>query len=114
MRISDWSSDVCSSDLHAGRYRIRGQKIFITWGEHELAENIIHLVLARLPDSPDGSRGISPFLVPKYHVNDDGTLGPRNDLRCVSLDRQSVVKGKRLSVRVEHGGRRLLKKKKKQ
>src|SRR3546814_4943438 len=86
MRISDWSSDVCSSDLHAGRYRIRGQKIFITWGEHELAENIIHLVLARLPDSPDGSRGISPFLVPKYHVNDDGTLGPRNDLRCVSLE----------------------------
>src|SRR3546814_625221 len=70
----------------AGRYRIRGQKIFITWGEHELAKNIIHLVLARLPDAPEGSRGISLFLVPKYHVNADGSLGPRNDLRCVSLE----------------------------
>ncbi|AKM08287.1 acyl-CoA dehydrogenase [Pelagerythrobacter marensis] len=71
---------------HAGKYRIAGQKIFITWGEHELAENIIHLVLARLPDAPEGSRGISLFLVPKYHVADDGTLGARNDLRCVSLE----------------------------
>jgi len=71
---------------HAGKFRIRGQKIFITWGEHDLAENIIHLVLARLPDAPGGSRGISLFLVPKYHVNDDGSLGPRNDLRCVSLE----------------------------
>src|SRR3546814_20428153 len=70
----------------AGRYRIRGQKIFITWGEHDLAENIVHLVLARLPDAPEGSRGISLFLVPKYHVNADGSLGPRNDLRCVSLE----------------------------
>ncbi len=71
---------------HAGKYRIAGQKIYITWGEHELAENIIHLVLARLPDAPEGSRGISLFLVPKYHVNDDGSLGNRNDLRCVSLE----------------------------
>jgi alkylation response protein AidB-like acyl-CoA dehydrogenase len=71
---------------HAGKYRIAGQKIYITWGEHELAENIIHLVLARLPDAPEGSRGISLFLVPKYHVNDDGSLGPKNDLRCVSLE----------------------------
>src|SRR3546814_15654455 len=70
----------------AGRYRIRGQKIFITWGEHDLAENIVHLVLARLPDAPEGSRGISLFLVPKYYVNADGSLGPRNDLRCVSLE----------------------------
>ncbi|HAU21038.1 MAG TPA: acyl-CoA dehydrogenase [Erythrobacter sp.] len=71
---------------HAGKYHIQGQKIYITWGEHELADNIIHLVLARLPDAPEGSRGISLFIVPKYHVNDDGSVGPRNDLRCVSLE----------------------------
>jgi alkylation response protein AidB-like acyl-CoA dehydrogenase len=71
---------------HAGKYLIKGQKIYITWGEHELAGNIIHLVLARLPDAPEGSRGISLFVVPKYHVKDDGSLGPRNDLRCVSLE----------------------------
>ena len=57
---------------HAGKYRITGQKIYITWGEHDLADNIIHLVLARLPDAPEGVlRGISLFLVPKYHVNDE-------------------------------------------
>ncbi|MXO91400.1 acyl-CoA dehydrogenase [Pontixanthobacter aquaemixtae] len=71
---------------HAGKYLIKGQKIFITWGEHDLAENIVHLVLARLPDAPEGSRGISLFLVPKYHLKDDGSLGPRNDLRCVNLE----------------------------
>ncbi|MAW90201.1 MAG: acyl-CoA dehydrogenase [Altererythrobacter sp.] len=71
---------------YAGKYRIKGQKIYITWGEHELAENIIHLVLARLPDAPEGSRGISLFIVPKFHVKPDGSLGPRNDLRCVSLE----------------------------
>ena len=71
---------------HAGKYRIKGQKIYITWGDHELAKNIIHLVLARLPDAPEGSRGISLFVVPKYHVKDDGAPGARNDLRCVSLE----------------------------
>ena len=71
---------------HVGKYRITGQKIYITWGDHELADNIIHLVLARLPDAPAGSRGVSMFLVPKYHVNADGSPGPRNDLRCVSLE----------------------------
>ena len=71
---------------HAGKYRITGQKIYITWGEHDLAKNIIHLVLARLPGAPEGSRGISLFVVPKYHVNADGSLGPHNDLRCVSLE----------------------------
>ena len=71
---------------HAGKYRIAGQKIYITWGDHELAENIIHLVLARLPGAPEGSRGISLFVVPKYHVNADGSLGPHNDLRPVSLE----------------------------
>jgi 3-(methylthio)propanoyl-CoA dehydrogenase len=67
-------------------YRIIGQKIFITWGEHDMAGNIVHLVLARLPDAPAGSKGISLFLVPKMLVNDDGSLGARNDLRCVSLE----------------------------
>ncbi|KWV94826.1 acyl-CoA dehydrogenase [Erythrobacter sp. AP23] len=71
---------------HAGKYRIKGQKIYITWGEHELSKNIIHLVLARLPDAPEGSRGISLFIVPKYHVKEDGSPGPRNDLRCVSIE----------------------------
>jgi 3-(methylthio)propanoyl-CoA dehydrogenase len=69
-----------------GSYRIRGTKIFITYGDHDLTENIVHLVLARTPGSPPGTKGISLFLVPKYMVNDDGSLGGRNDLRCVSLE----------------------------
>jgi len=80
------TAEPITSGEHAGKYRIAGQKIYITWGEHDLAENIIHLVLARLPGAPEGSRGISLFLVPKYHVKDDGSLGPHNDLRCVSLE----------------------------
>jgi 3-(methylthio)propanoyl-CoA dehydrogenase len=67
-------------------YRITGQKIFITYGEHDMAENIVHLVLARLPEAPPGTKGISLFLVPKFLVNADGSLGPRNDVRCVSLE----------------------------
>jgi len=69
-----------------GTYKIFGSKIFITYGEHDLTENIIHLVLARLPDAPPGTRGISLFLVPKFLVNDDGSLGPRNDVYCVGLE----------------------------
>lgn len=69
-----------------GSWRISGQKIFITYGEHEMSENIIHLVLARTPGSPPGTKGISLFIVPKFLVNDDGTLGKRNDLKCVSLE----------------------------
>jgi alkylation response protein AidB-like acyl-CoA dehydrogenase len=69
-----------------GTYHIKGQKIFITWGEHELTENIVHLVLARLPDAPAGSKGISLFLIPKYLVKPDGSLGARNDLKAVSLE----------------------------
>jgi alkylation response protein AidB-like acyl-CoA dehydrogenase len=71
---------------NAGKYRIKGTKIFITWGEHELASNIVHLVLARTPGAPAGSRGISLFLVPKYRVNADGAPGARNDVRVVSLE----------------------------
>ena len=67
-------------------YRIFGQKIFITFGEHDMAENIVHLVLARTPDAPEGVRGISLFIVPKFLVNADGSLGGRNDVRCVSIE----------------------------
>ncbi len=69
-----------------GTYRLEGQKIFITYGEHDLAENIVHLVLARTPDAPEGVKGISLFVVPKYLVREDGTLGARNDVRCVSIE----------------------------
>ncbi|ESZ25760.1 acyl-CoA dehydrogenase family protein [Mesorhizobium sp. L2C067A000] len=68
-----------------GTYRIFGQKIFITYGEHDFTDNIIHLVLARLPDAPAGTRGISLFLVPKFLVNDDGSLGARNDVFCSTM-----------------------------
>ena len=73
-------------DQGDGTYRIHGQKIFITFGEHDFTDNIIHLVLARLPDAPEGVRGISLFLVPKFLVNADGSLGERNDVRCVSIE----------------------------
>ena len=67
-------------------YRIAGQKIFITYGDHDFTENIVHMVLARLPDAPPGTKGISLFLVPKFLVNPDGSLGDRNDIRTVSLE----------------------------
>ena len=76
-----------------GSYRIFGQKIFITWGEHDFTDNIIHLVLARLPDAPAGTKGISLFLVPKFLVNEDGTLGARNDLFCHSLEHKLGIHG---------------------
>jgi alkylation response protein AidB-like acyl-CoA dehydrogenase len=76
-----------------GTYRIFGQKIFITWGEHDAADNIIHLVLARLPDAPAGTRGISLFLVPKFLPNDDGTPGSRNDVFCHSLEHKLGIHG---------------------
>ena len=80
-----------SDGPHAGKYRIKGTKIFITWGEHELAENIVHLVLARVPGAPAGSRGISLFTVPKYLPNPDGSLGPRNDVKVLSLERKMGI-----------------------
>ncbi|MBV8797095.1 MAG: acyl-CoA dehydrogenase [Hyphomicrobiales bacterium] len=76
-----------------GTYRLFGQKIFITYGEHDMAENIVHLVLARLPGSPAGTRGLSLFLSPKFLVNADGSLGPRNDLRCVSIEHKLGIHG---------------------
>tara|TARA_B100000315_G_scaffold260627_1_gene323522 strand:+ start:5674 stop:7458 length:1785 start_codon:yes stop_codon:yes gene_type:complete len=74
-------------------YKISGQKIFITGGDNDLAENIIHLVLARTPDAPPGLKGISLFAVPKFLINDDGSLGQRNDLKCVSLEHKMGIHG---------------------
>jgi len=74
-------------------YLVSGQKIFITYGEHDLAENIVHLVLARLPDAPPGTRGISLFVVPKFVPDADGRPGPRNDLRCVSIEHKLGIHG---------------------
>ncbi len=75
-----------------GTWSISGNKIFITWGEHEMADNIVHLVLARTPGAPPGTKGISLFLVPKYLVAADGSLGGRNDVRCVSLEHKLGIK----------------------
>lgn len=69
-----------------GSFAITGQKIYITWGDHDVTENIIHLVLARLPDAPEGSRGVSLFIVPKFLVEDDGSLGARNPVNCIGLE----------------------------
>jgi butyryl-CoA dehydrogenase len=76
-----------------GTYRITGQKIYITYGEHDLTDNIIHLVLARLPDAPAGTKGISLFIVPKFLVGDDGSIGQRNDVRCHSIEHKLGVHG---------------------
>lgn len=76
-----------------GSYRLHGTKIFITWGEHDMAENIVHLVLAKLPDAPAGTRGISLFLVPKFIPAADGSLGPRNALACGALEKKMGIKG---------------------
>jgi acyl-CoA dehydrogenase len=76
-----------------GTYKLSGQKIFITYGEHDLTGNIVHLVLARLPDAPPGTRGISLFLVPKFLVNADGSLGARNDIRCHSIEHKLGIHG---------------------
>ncbi|MDF1762928.1 MAG: acyl-CoA dehydrogenase C-terminal domain-containing protein [Oleibacter sp.] len=76
-----------------GSYNVSGTKIFITWGEHDMAENIIHLVLAKLPDAPAGPKGISLFLVPKFLVNEDGSLGERNDMSCGSIEHKMGIKG---------------------
>ena len=75
-----------------GSYRISGQKIFITFGEHDLADNIVHLVLGRTPDAPDGVKGISLFLVPKFLVGADGSLGKRNDVFCASIEHKLGIK----------------------
>jgi len=81
-----------------GTFAISGQKIYITWGEHDCAENIIHLVLARTPDAPEGSRGISLFLVPKFFVEQNGSLGKRNSFKSIGLEHKLGIHGSPTSV----------------
>ncbi len=81
------------AERHGDHYKIFGQKIYITWGDHDATDNIIHLVLARLPDAPEGSKGISLFLVPKFMVNEDGSLGERNDVYPVSTEHKLGIHG---------------------
>src|SRR5665213_2698769 len=97
----EWAGTMCLTEPQAGsdlaavrttavpdgdHYKISGQKIFITFGEHDLTPNIIHLVLARLPDAPEGTKGISMFIVPKISIGADGTLGERNDVYCAGIE----------------------------
>lgn len=83
---SDLAAVRTKAEPSGDHYLISGQKIYITYGEHDLTENIIHLVLARLPDAPEGVKGISLFIVPKFLINDDGSIGERNDVNCVSIE----------------------------
>ena len=89
-----------------GTYKLFGTKIFITYGEHDLAENIVHLVLARTPGAPEGVKGISLFIVPKFLINDDGSLGARNDVHCVSIAHKLGIKASPTAVLQygDHGG----------
>jgi butyryl-CoA dehydrogenase len=89
-----------------GSYKIHGTKIYITYGEHDMAENIVHLVLARTPDAPEGVKGISLFIVPKVLVNADGSLGARNDVHCVSIEHKLGIKASPTAVLQfgDHGG----------
>ena len=89
-----------------GTYKISGTKIYITYGDHDLAENIVHLVLARTPDAPEGIKGISLFVVPKFVVNADGSLGERNDVQCVSIEHKLGIKASPTAVLQfgDHGG----------
>jgi len=83
---SDLSAVRTKAVPEGDHYRLYGQKIFITWGDHDMTDNVVHLVLARTPDAPEGVRGISLFLVPKVLIDADGNLGERNDVRCVSIE----------------------------
>ena len=89
-----------------GSYKLFGTKIFITWGEHDMAENIVHLVLARVAGAPEGVKGISLFVCPKFMVNDDGSLGARNDVHCVSIEHKLGIKASPTAVLQygDHGG----------
>jgi alkylation response protein AidB-like acyl-CoA dehydrogenase len=105
----EWTGTMCLTEPHCGTdlgllrtkaepqadgtYKISGNKIFISAGEHDMADNIVHLVLARLPDAPPGSKGISLFVVPKYHVKADGSLGERNPIFCGALEHKMGIHG---------------------
>ncbi|HKX44285.1 MAG TPA: acyl-CoA dehydrogenase family protein, partial [Burkholderiaceae bacterium] len=105
----EWTGTMCLTEPHCGTdlgllrtkaepqgdgtYKLTGNKIFISAGEHDMAENIIHLVLARLPEAPSGSKGISLFVVPKYLVNADGSLGARNPIFCGALEHKMGIHG---------------------
>jgi len=109
MYAGTWAGSMCLTEAHAGTdlgiirtkaepqadgsYKVSGTKIFITGGEHDLTENIIHLVLAKLPDAPAGPKGISLFLVPKFMVNADGSLGARNAVSCGSIEHKMGLQG---------------------
>ncbi|WP_045855586.1 acyl-CoA dehydrogenase C-terminal domain-containing protein [Teredinibacter purpureus] len=109
MYSGEWAGAMDLTEPHAGtdlgliraraeplendQYCLTGTKIFITWGEHDMAENIVHLVLAKLPDAPAGSRGISLFLVPKFLPGEDGGLGERNHVHCGSIEKKMGIKG---------------------
>jgi len=88
---SDLSAVSTRAVREGDHYRIKGTKIFITWGEHDMTENIVHLVLARAPDAPEGVKGISLFVVPKFLLKADGTPGERNDVRCVSIEHKMGI-----------------------
>ena len=88
-----------------GRYRLTGQKIFITWGDHDVADNIVHLVLARTPDAPAGVKGLSLFLAPRRLVNEDGTLGEDNDLRPASIEHKLGIHGSPTCVMLFEGAK---------
>ena len=92
--------------MGGGRYKLQGQKIFITYGEHDLTENIIHMVLARVPGAPEGVKGMSLFVVPKFLVNPDGSLGERNDVRCLSVEHKLGIHASPTCVLAygQHGG----------
>ncbi len=105
----EWTGTMCLTEAHCGTdlgllrskaepqadgsYKISGSKIFISAGEHDMSENIVHLVLARLPDAPEGSKGISLFLVPKFNVNADGSLGERNGIACGAIEEKMGIHG---------------------
>ena len=122
MISGEWTGSMCLTEPQAGSdlsmvraravpegdgtYKIFGTKIFITYGEHDMAKNIIHLVLARTPDAPEGVKGISLFVVPKFLVKSDGSLGERNDVHCVSIEHKLGIKASPTAVLQfgDHGG----------
>ena len=86
-----------------GTYRVTGTKVWITFGEHDMTENIIHLVLAKIPGSPEGTKGISMFIVPKFMVNEDGSIGERNEVQCLSIEEKLGIHASPTCV-MEYGG----------